>query len=175
MCLLIYAAVCPQFLELTAPTFAEFLYKRASSSVKMYTVLCSVTRQVSAAVYCLFRSWLYADGEQTLLEWHNQFRYAVMLPTGLDPRSLLQERGNWEARYLMKEHRRAGKATFQGQVYNFLERPTGWKCFMYHISVWVLTLLPTCAYEVGLSCYVIWDCNNLLVTLYDFTAAVETP
>jgi hypothetical protein len=55
--------------------------------------------------------------------------------TGLDPRSLLQERGNWETRYLMKEHRRAGKATFQGQVYNFLERPTGWKCFMYHISV----------------------------------------
>ncbi|KDR08131.1 Potassium voltage-gated channel subfamily KQT member 1 [Zootermopsis nevadensis] len=56
-------------------------------------------------------------------------------PGGLDPRTLLQERCNWETRYLMKEHRRAGKATFQGQVYNFLERPTGWKCFTYHISV----------------------------------------
>lgn len=41
----------------------------------------------------------------------------------------------WEGRYV-KEHRRAaGKATFQGQVYNFLERPTGWKCFLYHFSV----------------------------------------
>ncbi len=26
---------------------------------------------------------------------------------------------------------------FQGAVYNFLERPTGWKCFVYHFSVWV--------------------------------------
>lgn len=65
----------------------------------------------------------------------NHYVCLVVLLAGLDPRSLLQERGNWEARYLMKEHRRAGKATFQGQVYNFLERPTGWKCFMYHISV----------------------------------------
>jgi len=24
---------------------------------------------------------------------------------------------------------------FQTQVYNFLERPTGWKCFIYHFSV----------------------------------------
>jgi len=26
-------------------------------------------------------------------------------------------------------------ANFQTQVYNFLERPTGWKCFLYHFSV----------------------------------------
>jgi hypothetical protein len=37
---------------------------------------------------------------------------------------------------LLKEHvRRSGKTTFQGDVYNFLERPTGWKCFIYHFSV----------------------------------------
>ncbi|XP_024085221.1 potassium voltage-gated channel subfamily KQT member 1-like isoform X2 [Cimex lectularius] len=51
----------------------------------------------------------------------------------LDPRTLLQER-KFENRYLGKEHRRAG-ATFQGKVYNFLERPTGWKCFVYHFTV----------------------------------------
>ncbi|XP_068081237.1 uncharacterized protein [Anabrus simplex] len=56
-------------------------------------------------------------------------------PGGLDPRTLLQERPTWEARYFLKEHRRAGKATFQGEVYNFLERPSGWKCFVYHFSV----------------------------------------
>ncbi|XP_044594645.1 uncharacterized protein LOC123272073 [Cotesia glomerata] len=64
---------------------------------------------------------------------------------GIDPRLLLGnvpggvstggDRNTWEGRYHVKEHRRAGKATFQGQVYNFLERPTGWKCFLYHFSV----------------------------------------
>ncbi|XP_053598418.1 potassium voltage-gated channel subfamily KQT member 1-like [Microplitis demolitor] len=64
---------------------------------------------------------------------------------GVDPRLLLSnvpggvstegDRNTWEGRYHVKEHRRAGKATFQGQVYNFLERPTGWKCFLYHFSV----------------------------------------
>ena len=29
------------------------------------------------------------------------------------------------------------KATVQGKVYNFLERPTGWKCFIYHFTVLV--------------------------------------
>ncbi|XP_044012984.1 potassium voltage-gated channel subfamily KQT member 1-like [Aphidius gifuensis] len=61
--------------------------------------------------------------------------------SGVDPRLLLTgvggggDRAAWEGRYHVKEHRRAGKATFQGQVYNFLERPTGWKCFLYHFSV----------------------------------------
>ncbi|XP_023702370.1 potassium voltage-gated channel subfamily KQT member 1 isoform X2 [Cryptotermes secundus] len=79
-----------------------------------------------------------SSGSDVILADNNSDTFG---PGGLDPRSLLQERGNWETRYLMKEHRRAGKATFQGQVYNFLERPTGWKCFMYHISVFMLVLV----------------------------------
>lgn len=27
------------------------------------------------------------------------------------------------------------RLTLQGRVYNFLERPTGWKCFIYHFTV----------------------------------------
>lgn len=27
------------------------------------------------------------------------------------------------------------KTSTQGQVYNFLERPSGWKCFIYHFAV----------------------------------------
>lgn len=27
------------------------------------------------------------------------------------------------------------KMSFQGRMYNFLERPTGWKCFIYHFLV----------------------------------------
>ncbi|GLH09792.1 Uncharacterized protein GBIM_14844 [Gryllus bimaculatus] len=62
--------------------------------------------------------------------WRNDMGQVRFVGTGV-----FQERPAWEARYLMKEHRRAGKATFQGQVYNFLERPSGWKCFVYHFSV----------------------------------------
>lgn len=28
----------------------------------------------------------------------------------------------------------------QGKIYNFLERPTGWKCFMYHFTVFLIVL-----------------------------------
>lgn len=27
------------------------------------------------------------------------------------------------------------RSNIQGRVYNFLERPTGWKCFVYHFTV----------------------------------------
>lgn len=27
------------------------------------------------------------------------------------------------------------RASIQGRVYNFLERPSGWKCFVYHFAV----------------------------------------
>ena len=43
----------------------------------------------------------------------------------------LQPRPLWDP----NEHKRGMKNTFQGAVYNFLERPTGWKCFLYHFSV----------------------------------------
>ncbi|KAH3738599.1 potassium voltage-gated channel subfamily KQT member 1-like [Dreissena polymorpha] len=33
------------------------------------------------------------------------------------------------------------KSTFQGHVYNFLERPTGWKCFVYHFIVFMMVLI----------------------------------
>ncbi|MPC55625.1 Potassium voltage-gated channel subfamily KQT member 1 [Portunus trituberculatus] len=50
--------------------------------------------------------------------------------------SVMEARTLWEGRYAMKE-RKTVKTTFQGRVYNFLERPTGWKCFLYHFSVFV--------------------------------------
>ncbi|KAJ8984377.1 hypothetical protein NQ317_003525 [Molorchus minor] len=58
---------------------------------------------------------------------------------GINPTALLLESPpKWgaAARYASKQHRKiAGRATFQGQVYNFLERPDNWKCFVYHIIV----------------------------------------
>lgn len=35
----------------------------------------------------------------------------------------------------MSQPRSNYQMTLQGKVYNFLERPTGWKCFMYHFTV----------------------------------------
>lgn len=32
------------------------------------------------------------------------------------------------------------RAYIQGRVYNFLERPSGWKCFVYHFAVWVFCI-----------------------------------
>jgi hypothetical protein len=32
-------------------------------------------------------------------------------------------------------HHQQAKSNMQAQVYNFLERPTGWKCFIYHFTV----------------------------------------
>jgi hypothetical protein len=34
--------------------------------------------------------------------------------------------------YRHKNHKRV---TMQVKIYNFLERPTGWKCFVYHFTV----------------------------------------
>ncbi|XP_018322348.1 uncharacterized protein LOC108735058 isoform X3 [Agrilus planipennis] len=51
---------------------------------------------------------------------------------------LLESPPKWgeAARYASKQHKKiAGRATFQGQVYNFLERPDNWKCFVYHMTV----------------------------------------
>uniref|UniRef100_A0A3Q2Z625 IKs producing slow voltage-gated potassium channel subunit alpha KvLQT1 n=1 Tax=Hippocampus comes TaxID=109280 RepID=A0A3Q2Z625_HIPCM len=31
-------------------------------------------------------------------------------------------------------------ASFQGRVYNFLERPSGWKCFVYHFTVFLVVI-----------------------------------
>ncbi|XP_058637858.1 potassium voltage-gated channel subfamily KQT member 1.1 isoform X5 [Onychostoma macrolepis] len=32
------------------------------------------------------------------------------------------------------------RSYFQGRVYNFLERPSGWKCFVYHFTVFLIVL-----------------------------------
>ncbi|KAL3266658.1 hypothetical protein HHI36_010821 [Cryptolaemus montrouzieri] len=61
-------------------------------------------------------------------------------PCFLNPASslLLESPPKWgrAGRYAQHQHRKiAGKATFQGQVYNFLERPDNWKCFVYHFIV----------------------------------------
>lgn len=33
------------------------------------------------------------------------------------------------------EFAKAPRSTLQGKVYNFLERPKGWRCFLYHLTL----------------------------------------
>ncbi|XP_027435387.1 potassium voltage-gated channel subfamily KQT member 1 isoform X5 [Zalophus californianus] len=56
---------------------------------------------------------------------------AARPPVSLDPRVSI-----YSARrpLLARTH-------IQGRVYNFLERPTGWKCFIYHFAVFLIVLV----------------------------------
>jgi hypothetical protein len=44
---------------------------------------------------------------------------------------------NFDAHYNLSNRciRSPAKTSVQAKVYNFLERPTGWKCFIYHFTV----------------------------------------
>ncbi|XP_043192967.1 potassium voltage-gated channel subfamily KQT member 1-like isoform X2 [Amphibalanus amphitrite] len=43
--------------------------------------------------------------------------------------------------YNCVKDRKHVKTTCQGRIYNFLERPTGWKCFIYHFSVFMAVVI----------------------------------
>ncbi|XP_035217842.1 potassium voltage-gated channel subfamily KQT member 1-like isoform X2 [Stegodyphus dumicola] len=58
----------------------------------------------------------------------------------LDTKSSL-DRSLWKTCYVFREGKKSVKMTFQGKVYNFLERPTGWKCFVYHFTVFLIVLV----------------------------------
>uniref|UniRef100_A0A7E4WAJ5 Potassium voltage-gated channel subfamily KQT member 1 n=1 Tax=Panagrellus redivivus TaxID=6233 RepID=A0A7E4WAJ5_PANRE len=47
----------------------------------------------------------------------------------------------FDSRFKNVRERKAAKPTWKGKVYNFLERPTGWKCFVYHFSVFSMVLI----------------------------------
>ncbi|KAI3416016.1 hypothetical protein GPALN_005572 [Globodera pallida] len=44
----------------------------------------------------------------------------------------------FDDRFRTVRERKAAKPTLQSKVYNFLERPSGWACFLYHSSVFCL-------------------------------------
>ncbi|WAR08787.1 KCNQ1-like protein [Mya arenaria] len=41
---------------------------------------------------------------------------------------------------IYSNYRRHGHSSIQVKIYNFLERPTGWKCFAYHFTVFMMVL-----------------------------------
>lgn len=54
----------------------------------------------------------------------------------LNPESMISQVADGDATYsFVSHHRLHHHMTLQGKIYNFLERPTGWKCFIYHFTV----------------------------------------
>lgn len=47
---------------------------------------------------------------------------------------------SFQSCYIGRRSRALMRLSVQAKVYNFLERPTGWKCFVYHFSVWVVNV-----------------------------------
>ncbi|CAA21699.2 Potassium voltage-gated channel subfamily KQT member 1 [Caenorhabditis elegans] len=47
----------------------------------------------------------------------------------------------FNARYRNIKEKKAAKMTYRAMIYNCLERPTGWKCFLYHFSVFLIVLI----------------------------------
>uniref|UniRef100_A0A8R1DRU9 Potassium voltage-gated channel subfamily KQT member 1 n=2 Tax=Caenorhabditis japonica TaxID=281687 RepID=A0A8R1DRU9_CAEJA len=47
----------------------------------------------------------------------------------------------FNARYRNIKEKKAAKMTYRALIYNCLERPTGWKCFLYHFSVFLIVLI----------------------------------
>ncbi|OWF47116.1 potassium voltage-gated channel subfamily KQT member 1-like isoform X2 [Mizuhopecten yessoensis] len=60
--------------------------------------------------------------------------------TYLDPKATYQTYEKGDIRTSMPLSRHA-RSTIQAQLYNFLERPTGWKCFIYHFTVFMMVLI----------------------------------
>lgn len=59
-------------------------------------------------------------------------------PTTLEPRGLsaaIDRTYNAMLQSKVVTSRPHSKTSLQSRIYNFLERPTGWKCFIYHFTV----------------------------------------
>ena len=79
----------------------------------------------SSSVPCNISIYIFLGSDGKKLSNLN----SILIPDQLKhPKSHLFE-------HLHREHHKVIKTTFQGKVYNFLERPTGWKCFLYHFTV----------------------------------------
>nr|XP_042895092.1 potassium voltage-gated channel subfamily KQT member 1 isoform X3 [Parasteatoda tepidariorum] len=63
--------------------------------------------------------------------------HEVIIKKCCDGNNKLQRfRTPWEAVYAFRQGRKLVKPTFQGRVYNFLERPKEWKSILYHSAIY---------------------------------------
>ena len=97
-------------------------------------------------IWLLLCGWRLIDSSPSS-DSNTQSQRSTKHPLAYDPSKYQQKRGM--------------KNTFQGAIYNFLERPTGWKCFVYHFTVWVVFACITALFPRKKASLAIWGVNNI--------------
>ncbi|GFU36125.1 potassium voltage-gated channel subfamily KQT member 1 [Nephila pilipes] len=84
-----------------------------------------------------------------------------------------REQTPWEAVYAFRQGRKLVKPTFQGRVYNFLERPKEWKSIVYHSAIYtsilgslLLSVLTTVAEHKATYSKVVYVVEIMLVSIF---------
>ncbi|CAL1281447.1 unnamed protein product [Larinioides sclopetarius] len=79
----------------------------------------------------------------------------------------------WEAVYAFRQGRKLVKPTFQGRVYNFLERPKEWKSILYHSAIYTsilgslfLSVLATVAENKSVYSRIVYVVEVILVSIF---------
>ncbi|CAI5440572.1 unnamed protein product [Caenorhabditis angaria] len=79
------------------------------------------------------RSSSFGESEQPDEEENDTFLLGMVTGDGIGKM--------FNARYRNIKEKKAAKMTWRAMIYNCLERPTGWKCFLYHFSVFLIVLI----------------------------------
>lgn len=66
---------------------------------------------------------------------YKNIAYGSLLGLQIPIERAAHEWGEATRSFVKAQRRNAGRATFQGKIYNFLERPAGFRCFIYHFVV----------------------------------------
>ncbi|XP_041364679.1 potassium voltage-gated channel subfamily KQT member 1-like [Gigantopelta aegis] len=85
------------------------------------------------------KSSVSGNGYPSLLPDRLQVEYPASTSHSVDCKSLQQALQSAETKTYPQLY--AGKTSAQARIYNFLERPTGWKCFIYHFTVFMMVLV----------------------------------
>ncbi|GBM85981.1 Potassium voltage-gated channel subfamily KQT member 1, partial [Araneus ventricosus] len=108
--------------------------------------------------------------EQNIDAFPIRIRYSTIPPRCWTP---------WEAVYAFRQGRKLVKPTFQGRVYNFLERPKEWKSILYHSAIYTsilgslfLSVLATVAENKSVYSRIVYVVEVVLVSIFtiEYTA-----
>jgi hypothetical protein len=85
---------------------------------------------------------IYTDNMRQLIHHSTAIESQNFIPAQTEYNEQLNEEVQmFDTRFRNLRERKAAKPTLKGKVYNFLERPSGWRCFIYHFSVRKLNTL----------------------------------
>lgn len=125
----------PRLRRICTSNIRHLIHNNSMDSEPHETKRCSNSESNSSYKNSLSQSSAHFLTPNDHLCYQNQ-----SLQSGEDE-NLTDEIKMFDVRFKNLRERKAAKPTLKGKVYNFLERPSGWKCFVYHFSVFTLVLL----------------------------------